>query len=94
MTTKAKIQTAPHKYYSIDGDTCLLIGVAPPGRADPDLLARKWTTITAKGELQSGQGLAAAYFANGEIGAEEITAEQADELAARLAGSLKEAVAR
>jgi hypothetical protein len=85
----------PHKYYSINDDTCLLIGVMPPGIADPDnLLARKWTIITAKGNLRSGHNMAGIYFIKGEVGAEEITAEQAGELAAMLGGSLEAAIAR
>jgi len=97
MATKKKtpkLITAPHKYFSIADGLCLMVGVAPPGKAEPGLLERKWTIITTKGNLTSGQEHAARYFANGEIGAEEITAEQAEEFAARLAGSLKDAIER
>jgi len=89
-----KLITAPHKYFSIADGLCLMVGVAPPGKAEPGLLERKWTIINAKGSIVSGQEHAARYFLNGEIGCEEISAEEAEELAARLAGSLKEAVER
>jgi hypothetical protein len=91
---KKKIATVPHKYYSIDDETCLLIGVAPPGNPEPTLLERRWTILRKGGSVISGHRMAGRYFINGEVGAEEITAEEADEFAARLAGSLKKAVER
>jgi hypothetical protein len=85
----AREKKAPPKFYSIDDDACLLIGVAPPGRVDIPRLARKWTTITAKGAIISGQSLAARYFINGEVGALESARRKLKNWPQGLAGRWK-----
>ena len=68
-----------------------MVGTNPTSDND---LSRRWTIITAKGDLLPGNEYAARYFINGEIGCEEISAEEAGYKAAALGGSLEAAVNR